>query len=137
MKLITDSDELLAVHYQFKDLVSTKNLNFLTADDDFLQISTWNHPKGYETNAHKHNIYSRDARRTSEAIFVVNGAVKASIFNDSGIIVESVLLEKFDMLYCKSGGHSYKIISSSTTVLEFKNGPFLGNEIDKTIFNHG
>jgi len=137
LRRIENGEGLLAVHYQFGDLVSTRNLNFLTTDNEFLQISTWNHPEGHETKAHKHNIYSREATRTSEAIFVICGAVRAKILNESGVIVETVLLEKLDLLYCRSGGHSYKILTSDTTVLEFKNGPFLGNELDKTVFSDG
>lgn len=137
MKLIQNSKELLAVHFKFGDLVGATNLNFLTTDNEFLQICTWNHPAGYETKPHKHNVYPREAMRTSEAIFVLCGSVRAKILDESGVIVETVLLETFDLLYCRAGGHSYKILTSDTTVLEFKNGPFLGNELDKTVFSDG
>jgi hypothetical protein len=33
-----------------------------------------------------------------------------------------------------NGGHDYTILEDDTRILEIKNGPFLGREIDKTLF---
>ena len=55
------------------------------------------------------------------------------MYNEANKKIKTVILKSGDMIIILGGGHSYKILENSTQAIEFKNGPFLGNEIDKTL----
>jgi len=47
-------------------------------------------------------------------------------------IIEEIILEENDLSMTFRGGHNYEILEKDTIVYEFKTGPYLGIEFDKT-----
>lgn len=101
---------------------------FFTDDEDNLQISRWNHPRGYRCKPHIHNITNKTIGRTHEAIFVLNGEVKVTFYTLSGKPVQEKILYPSDICYSMDCGHGYEILTDDARVIEFKNGPFLGDK---------
>ena len=101
---------------------------FFTEDSDNIQISRWNHPIGYKCKPHMHNIVNKTIERTHEAIFVLHGEIKVTFFSFEGQFITSRILVAPCICYSMDCGHGYEVYSKDTRVIEFKNGPFLGDE---------
>jgi len=101
---------------------------FFTEDSDNLQISRWNHPRGYECKAHVHFEKPKTIYRVHEAIFVLRGEVEVIIYDLKGIPLYTRILRPLDICYAMDCGHGYKVLTENTKVVEFKNGPFAGDK---------
>lgn len=66
---------------------------------------------------------------------MVDGSMEARIYDNNRNHVETLILEKGDLLILIDGGHGYRILSNETRVLEFKNGPYFSREIDKDLYS--
>lgn len=133
MREIVKDGKILARHIVTEDI--KPGLISLTGDNEFLQVVAWGHyEKGKYLQDHWHNEFSRAAMRTYEAVYVVKGAIEARIFDLDLVPVETLTVKQGEMLILLESAHGYTILEEDTTVLEFKNGPFLGAEKDKTKF---
>jgi hypothetical protein len=126
-----DHQTLVARVVDTKSLPS-QGLSFLSDENDFLQVGVWQHPKGHSTVPHIHNYLERSINRTTEVLYVVSGSVHADIYGEDGTFISSTNLVAGQLLLCFGGGHGYEILEENSMVLEFKNGPYLGAELDRT-----
>ena len=108
-----------------------KGLNFFSKDEDSIQVGMWGYDKGMMLQPHIHNEVRREVLKTQEVIFVRGGSIAASIFDEEGHFVDRVKLGSGDTLILLKGGHGYEILEDDTHVLEIKNGPYLGAEVDR------
>jgi hypothetical protein len=129
MRLITQETHKLALHLRPEDF--RPGLSFFSEDQDFLQVGAWNYDRGKILLAHTHNLVERTVTRTQEFIYVVKGAVKAMIYDQSETMVEELILGPQEGLLLFAGGHGYEILEDETVVIEIKNGPYLGAETDR------
>jgi len=106
-------------------------LNFFTADDDFIQVGGWRYPEGKKLLAHKHRYVPRQITHTQEIVFVVSGGLKAFIYDDDDSFLEDIVLAPGEAIILFRGGHGYEVIENDTVVLEIKNGPYSGADIDR------
>ena len=106
-------------------------LSFFSKDDEFIQAGTWKYAKGKKLLAHIHSVVPRKINRTQEVIYVVKGKIEASIYDLKGKLVKKIAVNKGDFLILLNSGHGYKILNNNTQVLEIKNGPYLGPDIDR------
>jgi hypothetical protein len=67
-------------------------------------------------------------------VIVLHGTMAARIFDEQRNLVETVTVRRGEMLILMNGGHDYTILDDDTRIIEIKNGPFLGRDIDKTLF---
>jgi hypothetical protein len=89
----------------------------------FLQCAAMSHNAGKTFRPHK---------IAQEAWHVIKGRVKCILYDlDDTIIAEPILYEG-DTSFTLYGGHTYKVLSDPSKILEFKTGPYLGQENDKT-----
>jgi hypothetical protein len=109
----------------------TKGLTFASEEGDFVQVGTWGYDKGMRLQPHIHNNVRREVSRTQEVIFVRSGRVAAYIYDEEGDFVERLELGPGDTLILLRGGHGYEILEDGTYVLEMKNGPYPGAEVDR------
>ena len=128
-EIIEDNNDILAVVVRGGDW--PEHLHFHTKDEDFLQVGTWNYPKGKKSSTHTHKIAERMSNRTNEAIFVRKGRLKAKIYSEEDKFLKEVVLEEGDLVIVFGGGHSFEALEDGTKVLEIKNGPYPGLEKDK------
>jgi hypothetical protein len=133
MKKIMDYDQhLLATYFCPEDW--KRGLDFLTDDDKYLQVGTWYYPKGKKLDRHHHNIVERTSNITQECVVVMEGAMIVGVYDKYKKFVTSFKMSKGDFAVFFDGGHEYEIIENETRVLETKNGPFAGVDLDKTRF---
>ena len=132
MQSICDNNELLVVIRRYKDW--EPGLSFETSDGDFLQVGTWLYDAGKMLDRHHHNILERFTNITQECIIVLSGSLRTNVYSTKNEFVCSFDLEQGDYAVFLRGGHSYEILENGTRVVEVKNGPFLGVELDKTRF---
>lgn len=121
------------VHYcSVVNVNSTElGLNFITTDDKSIQVGIWNYKKNKLLNPHFHNIYERRAQITSESVYVVKGKVLSRVYDLEKNIICEVTLCTGDLIVQFSGIHEYEILEDSI-VIENKNGPYFGEDIDRT-----
>lgn len=112
-----------------------EGLSFITPDETFIQVGTWRYDAGKKLAAHVHNDYPREAMKTQEVVFVKQGRLRATLYNDQRQPVEDIILEAGDLLVITDAGHGYEILTDGTQILEAKNGPFVSVEHDKEKFD--
>ena len=124
--------KLYAVY--FNVLEAQEGLSFVSEDKDFIQVGIWNYQPEKVLPAHFHNEYVREATRTCESIFVVKGKVRCNIYTKSGKFIDTFVLNKNELAMQLYGVHEYEILDKSI-VVETKNGPYFGPEIDRKRIN--
>jgi hypothetical protein len=131
-KEIVKDGLLLARHIMLGDF--KEGLAFYSQDEEFLQVGSWRYNNGQRLRAHSHNVVPREINRTNEVVIVLQGAMASRIFDERHEYVETVTVKKGEILILLNGGHDYTILEDDTRILEIKNGPFLGRDVDKTLF---
>jgi len=111
-----------------------EGLSFYSDDKDFIQVGTWKYNEGKNLLAHKHNIVPRNSDTTQEVIYVKQGKLLTSIYDAENFLLEEIEMRTGDCMIMLRGGHSYRILEDNTEVLEVKNGPYFGAEIDRVRF---
>jgi len=106
-------------------------LSFFTSDENFIQVGIWNYEKGKVLPTHYHNTFSREATKTNESIYVIKGKLKCNLYLESGEIISSHIINEGEMIIQFNGAHEY-IIEENCIVVENKNGPYFGPEVDRT-----
>lgn len=129
---IYGKEKLLCFYQQQKDW--NKGLDFLTNDSEYLQAGTWWYDEGKTLDRHYHNHHPRLAQKTNECIVVLAGSLAVNVFDTNLEFLERFHLRDGEFAVFLDGGHSYEITSDGTRVVETKNGPFPGVDIDKTRF---
>lgn len=133
MREIIKDGKILARHILQEDI--KPGLISFSNDNEFLQVVAWGHyEKGKYLQDHWHNEFERSAARTYEAVYVIKGAIEARIFDLDLVPVETFPVKQGEILILLESAHGYTILEDDTTVLEIKNGPFMGVEKDKTKF---
>lgn len=106
-------------------------LNFFSQDEDFIQVGIWGYGAGKELKAHIHNEVKREVLWTQEVLFVRKGKLRANIFDTSEKKVAELEVNCGDVIILLRGGHGYDILEDGTQVLEIKNGPYVGPDMDR------
>lgn len=109
-------------------------LGFFSNDFEFIQVGTWFYDKGKQLQNHVHKEFERVAQRTYEAVYMVSGSMKVNLYTLEKVFVESFVIHQGDTLILLDSGHGYEILEDGTKVLEIKNGPFMGIDMDKEKF---
>ena len=82
----------------FASIFDTENLNeglqFITDDESFIQVGTWNYKKGNVLDAHFHNKFERKSFRTQEVVFVLEGKITCNLFTEGGEFIETIEISK-------------------------------------------
>ena len=131
MKYYVD-DELCCIVHKAKDW--NHGLDFITPDEEFIQVGTWWYEAGKELDRHYHNRVSREANLTQETVIVLQGSLEVALYDLKNILTKTFELKEGDFAVFLRGGHGYTVREDNTRIIEVKNGPFLGVNIDKTRF---
>lgn len=127
---VKDGDVILARYIPEKNLWSN-GLNFFSDNSEFIQVGSWVYPAEKELQAHRHNHVDKIAGWTQEVLYVKKGKIRADIYNSSEFKVSEIIVSEGDALILLAGCHGYMILEDNTQVLEIKNGPYLGAEVDR------
>ena len=125
----TEPGVLLHIVHRLADASGRTNI---VPDEEFLQVACIRMPAGQTFRPHRHIMVDRVTKIPQESWLVVRGRVRCIFYDlDDSIIAEPVL-EAGDCSITLRGGHNYVILEEDTVVYEFKTGPYLGVELDKT-----
>jgi hypothetical protein len=108
-----------------------EGLSFFSQDNEYIQVGLWGYGAGKELKAHIHNEVPREVLWTQEVIFVRNGKIRANIYDSNEIKVAELDVGAGDIIILLRGGHGYDILEEGTQVLEVKNGPYVGPDLDR------
>lgn len=122
------------VAFVLRDNEWPRGLSFITPDETFIQVGSWRYNAGKVLDAHVHKEYRRVATKTQEAVFVKQGKMKVTLYSQARAVAEEIVLRAGDLLVITEAGHGYEILENDTQILEVKNGPFVGVDVDKEKF---
>ena len=126
------SENLVIARILRAEEIFKEGLKFYSGQNESIQVGTWNYPIDTVLTPHKHNSVPRQVNKTNEVIYVLEGNIHVDIYDNGSELLWEGILSKGDLLICLEGGHGYKTLSNETQILEVKNGPYLGPEIDRT-----
>lgn len=129
MKVIEKNGMVLARHISTTDLA--EGLSFYSKDEEYIQVGSWRYNQGKELLAHIHNEVKREVLRTQEVLLVTQGKVKACIYDLQERLAEEIVVQAGEILVLLQGAHGYTILEDDTRVIEIKNGPYLGADVDR------
>ena len=99
---------------------------------EYLQVSCFRLDEGKTFRAHKHLTQHRQTDITQESWIVVQGKVKAILYDLDDTIIATPILEPGDCSITFHGGHNYLCMEDDSIVYEYKTGPYTGQANDKT-----
>jgi len=108
-----------------------EGLKFFSPDSDYIQVGSWGYPAGKELLAHSHNEAHRDVAWTQEVLYIRRGRLRARVYTPDDQLLTTLEAGEGDVLVLLRGGHGYDILEDGTQVLEIKNGPYLGPDVDR------
>lgn len=130
---IKEGDLVLARHIP-SDAAWREGLSFFSHDDDFIQVGVWGYDAEKSLKAHIHNEVSREVLWTQEVLFVRSGQIRANVYDTSERKMAEVVVNAGDIIILLRGAHGYDILQDGTQVLEIKNGPYVGPDLDRRRF---
>lgn len=104
----------------------------LIEENQFIQCSALNLDKGTTFKPHKH-ILKRMSQLViaQESWIVIKGSVKCIFYDIDNTILSEPILYAGDCSFTLRGGHNYEIFEDNSIIMEYKTGPYLGQEMDK------
>lgn len=122
-------DTLLHLVYRLSEVSGRTNI---APECEFLQLASIQMKKGQTFKAHKHIIHEKVTTIAQESWLVIKGRVECIFYDLDDSIIARPILEPGDCSMTFRGGHNYRILEEDTIVYEYKTGPYLGVEFDKT-----
>lgn len=122
----------LLLHFVIRKDDFVEGRQNLISPDEFLQCSTLNLKAGTTFKPHKH-IYKEKhlLMIAQESWVVITGKVRCTFYDLDNKIIGEPILKAGDASFTLQGGHNYLILADNTRVLEYKTGPYFGQEMDK------
>lgn len=127
-----EPDKLLHLIYRFDEINGRTNVS---PDNEFLQVASLKMAKGTTFKPHKHIFHEKITNIAQESWMVFKGSVKCIFYDLDDVIIAEPILYAGDISMTFRGGHNYLIMEDDTIVYEYKTGPYLGIEFDKTFIN--
>ncbi len=124
------SEELIALI--IRSNFRKDGIEFFTPGSFSQQLGYMNRPKGYLIKPHVHQVMERTVHLTQEVLIVKSGKVKVNLYTSDRLFLESIIVEKGDVLLLANGGHGFEMIEDSE-MIEVKQGPYCGDD-DKVHF---
>jgi hypothetical protein len=127
--------EILHTIFYSKDV--SKKRKDVIAEDNQLQFSALELVKNHKFRPHFHIPKKIDYTETiaQEAWIIIKGSIKATHYDIDEKIINEEILNVGDVAVTLRGGHTFEVLEEDTIIYEFKTGPYLGVELDKTFIN--
>ncbi len=103
----------------------------LCPPEESIQMACFRLPKDKTFKPHRHIIKETMHNITQESWIIVQGSIRAILYDLDDTILEEVILLAGDCSITFAGGHNYLCLEDDTLVYEAKTGPYLGIEKDK------
>ena len=126
-------EKLLHMIYRLSEIKERTNIS---PDNEYLQLASLKMKKGTTFKPHKHIIHEKVTDIAQESWVVIKGSVKCIFYDLDDTIIAEPILFPGDCSLTFRGGHNYLILEDDTIVYEYKTGPYLGQELDKTFIKN-
>jgi hypothetical protein len=124
------NQQLLHIINQFSDI---ENRTDIVPENNFIQVASMKSKKGDKFKPHFHlwksNLF--DQNIAQECWVVISGKLKVDYYDTDQSLICTEILSAGDCTITLHGGHGYEIVADDTVVMEFKTGPYLGQDLDK------
>jgi hypothetical protein len=128
---IRHEGELIAIILR-REFSSDKTL-FFGKPEYSQQLGYIVYPKGGKVKSHFHREVPRNIVWTQEVLFIKRGRVEVNFYTIEKEPITTRELSTNDVIFLCSGGHGIKMLED-TEMVEVKQGPYLGKESDKIVF---
>ena len=125
---ICDGDRALAIILRAE--YEPDSIEFLTTDDQALQLGVMRRPRGYVIASHIHKPVPRTVPSAYETLFIARGRVEITFFNERRELVTTRELLQGDTILLMSGGHGFRMLEDSK-MIEVKQGPYVGADVER------
>jgi hypothetical protein len=105
-------------------------VNFLSKEEFPLQLGISSYKQGQKITPHIHLDRKIIVENIQEAIYIKNGQTVVNLYDKTKKLFQSVILSAGDLIFFIAGGHGFEMLQD-TTLIEIKQGPYLGKNIDK------
>jgi hypothetical protein len=122
--------EKLLVTICRKEAITSARTN-LSKDDAFLQGACKKLSVLDTFKPHYHLEQDRKSGITQEAWVILEGSIRINVWDLNHEFLTSSVLDAGDCSITFMGGHSMEVLEEGTLLLEFKNGPYMGQQADK------
>ena len=120
--------KLLAVISYFDNVVVRQNL---VDPDSLLQVAIIPIESGSSVASHRHLSIERNTVGTQEVWVIIRGGITVRVFDLDDLPIDDFKLSEKDILVTLDGGHAILSSDSNTILYEIKNGPYLGEALDR------
>jgi hypothetical protein len=103
---------------------------FFSPPESSFQFGIVAHEAGYQEEAHYHKAVERTISDLQQMMVVQSGVVDVLLYDDERRLFQTVRLNKGDAIVLVHGIHAIEVIED-LQALSVKQGPFLGDEVDK------
>jgi hypothetical protein len=117
-----------------KNLEIKENTKFLTPDNYPLQLGFLSHKKGDVIKPHVHKKIKRTINITQEIMYIEKGKVRIDFYSSNNKKIKSSVLTEGDIIIFDDCGHGFEMLED-TKIIEVKQGPYMGVEVDKKKFD--
>ena len=132
VETIRDGDKTIAIILHGS--LRRDGVTFLTPPEYSQQLAFMRHPKGYRIKAHTHKKAPRAVDYTLEVLFIRSGKLRVDLYRDDKSYLQSIVLGADDTVLLVSGGHGLEFLEAAE-VIEVKQGPYMGINLDKEQFD--
>jgi hypothetical protein len=101
---------------------------------EILQVSAMKLKQGRRVNPHKHLPTLRSTAGTQECWVVFSGLVEVQLFDIDDTVVDTFVLEAGECMTTYRGGHTLEVLDDAV-IVEIKNGPYYGAQLDSQPIN--
>jgi hypothetical protein len=111
---------------------SVDKTTFFSPAESSFQFGLLAHKAGYLEEPHLHKAVARTITDLQQMFVVQRGVVAVLLYDDAGALLREVLLRAGDAIVLIHGVHAIRVVEDMQCII-VKQGPFLGNEMDKVI----
>ena len=113
-----------------RDGFNKDGVNFVTAENNPLQVGVLKHPQGFKIKPHIHRASKKIINSIQEVLHVEYGRMGVNFYDDKGEQIGSAVINMGDTILLIAGGHGFDILEDCK-IIEVKQGPYEGVEQDK------
>jgi hypothetical protein len=120
---LLDPSKLLGI--VVKQASSEERIN-LTPASEILQVSHLNFKNRSGVAAHSHKKIDRNTSGTQEIWIIVKGKALVNFYDTDNDPILTTIVRKNNIVILFNGGHALQKLTRSLSLIEIKNGPYLG-----------
>ncbi len=129
-EIATSDGQIVAI--VVRDKFKKEGINFISQSLYPLQVGINSYRKDDKIKPHVHLSRQIVIETTEEVVYIKTGKVKINLYDSDKKNLRSLTLSAGDLVFFVSGGHGLDMLED-TTIIEVKQGPYLGKNLDKVM----